>query len=312
MMFGNTELHQSKIRIALVGLFNRSIFSKKFSAAICSSMVNRKGCRRADYVFDWDIIRSSSLELVSIEIYDKKIVGNVAELGIFRGEFAEKINKAFPDRKLYLFDTFEGFNKKDLEIEALSKYSKHQHDFTKTNEEIVLQKMKFRENCIIRKGYFPETANGIEDKFVFVSIDADLYEPIYNGLRYFYPRLVKGGYIFVHDYNANIYVGARQAVLKYCDEEGITFFFFFYLCCIVFFFFFYLCLVFSLSALFLIICWYQSYQPLYFPVREAQAAAEEIIPVAVQGVVYPAPEVEPVPGFVGIGVEEGVEGEGAP
>jgi len=224
-MSKNNELHQSIIRKGLVGLFNRSFFSKKFSAAICSSMVNnRKGCRRADYVFDWDIIRSSSLELVSIEIYNKKIVGNVAELGVFRGEFAEKINIAFPDRKLYLFDTFEGFNEKNVEIEKLSKYSKYQHDFSKTNEEIVLQKMKFVENCIIRKGYFPETTNGIEEKFVFVSIDVDLYEPIYNGLKYFYPRLVKGGYIFIHDYNTNLYVGTKMAVRKYCEEERITYF----------------------------------------------------------------------------------------
>ncbi|MDR2793331.1 MAG: TylF/MycF family methyltransferase, partial [Treponema sp.] len=98
------------------------------------------------------------------------------------------------------------------------------HDFSKTNEEIVLQKMKFRENCIIRKGYFPETAAGIEDTFVFVSIDVDLYEPIYNGLKYFYPRLVKGGYIFVHDYNGILYTGTKAAVKKYCEEEGITFF----------------------------------------------------------------------------------------
>jgi O-methyltransferase len=185
-MSRNNEFHESKIRKGLLGLvrlFNHSFFSKKLSVAICSSMVTQR-YRRADYVFDLDIIRSSSLELVSNEIYDKKIDGNVAELGVFRGEFAEKINKAFPDRKLYLFDTFEGFNERDVETEKLLKYSKQQHDFSKTNEEIVLLKMKFHENCIIVKGYFPETANGIEDKFVFVSIDADLYEPIYNGLKY--------------------------------------------------------------------------------------------------------------------------------
>jgi len=223
-MFSNNELHQNYIKQGLAGLFNRSIISKKFSAAICSSLVNAIERRRADYVFDWDIIRSSSLELVSIEVYDKKIEGNVAEFGVYRGEFAEKINKAFPERKLYLFDTFEGFNEKDVEIETSSKYSKRRHDFSKTNEEIVLQKMKFRENCIIRKGYFPETANGIEDKFVFVSIDVDLYQPIYNGLKYFYPRLVKGGYIFVHDYNAQQYTGTKAAVKRYCEEERITFF----------------------------------------------------------------------------------------
>jgi len=229
-MSPNNELKQNYFRMRLAGLFNRSIFAKKYAAAICGSMVNMinrgngKGRKRADYVFDWDIIRSSSLELVSIEVNDKKIKGNVAELGVYRGEFAEKINKAFPDRKLYLFDTFEGFNEKDVEIETLLNFSKKRHNFSQTNEEIVLQKMKFRENCIIRKGYFPETANGIEDIFAFVSIDTDLYTPIYNGLKYFYPRLANGGYIFVHDYNEGLYPGVKEAVKKYCEEEGITFF----------------------------------------------------------------------------------------
>jgi O-methyltransferase len=153
---------------------------------------------RADYVFDYDIVRTSSLELISLEILDKKLDGNVAKLGVYRGEFAEKINKAFPDKKLYLFDTFEGFNEKNIKKEISSGYSKQQHNFSKTDEKIVLARMKFPENYIIKKGYFPETINGLEDSFVFVSIDVDLYEPVFNGL---FPRLVKGGYIFVHDYN---------------------------------------------------------------------------------------------------------------
>ena len=28
---------------------------------------------------------------------------------------------------------------------------------------------------------------------------------IYEGLKYFYPRLSLGGYIFVHDYNSSLY-----------------------------------------------------------------------------------------------------------
>jgi O-methyltransferase len=35
---------------------------------------------------------------------------------------------------------------------------------------------------------------------------------------------VKGGYIFVHDYNHHLYVGTKAAVKKYCEEEEITFF----------------------------------------------------------------------------------------
>jgi O-methyltransferase len=85
--------------------------------------------------------------------------------------------------------------------------------------------MKTKENCIIKKGYFPETAHEFEDTFAFVSIDVDLYEPIYNGLAYFYPRLERGGYIFIHDYNdGQKYIGVKEAVKKYCSENNIAYF----------------------------------------------------------------------------------------
>lgn len=44
----------------------------------------------------------------------KNISSSVAEAGVFRGEFAKYINQFFPDRKLYLYDTFEGFNASDM------------------------------------------------------------------------------------------------------------------------------------------------------------------------------------------------------
>lgn len=47
----------------------------------------------------------------------KKIQGNVAECGVNLGEFAYYINKYFSDRKFYLFDTFEGFPERDMQIE---------------------------------------------------------------------------------------------------------------------------------------------------------------------------------------------------
>ena len=40
---------------------------------------------------------------------------SVAEGGVFRGDFAKYINKVFPDSKLYLFDTFEGFDSRDVD-----------------------------------------------------------------------------------------------------------------------------------------------------------------------------------------------------
>lgn len=69
----------------------------------------------------------------------------------------------------------------------------------------------------IKKGLFPETASGIEDSFVFVSLDMDIYEPTYQGLQFFWNRMSPGGVIFVHDYGN--YDGIKSAVMRFCDEE---------------------------------------------------------------------------------------------
>jgi O-methyltransferase len=57
----------------------------------------------------------------------------------------------------------------------------------------------------------------------FVFIDTDLYQPIYEGLYWFYPRLSHGGFIVVDDYNWNDYPGARKAVGDFSKEAGICF-----------------------------------------------------------------------------------------
>lgn len=170
-----------------------------------------------------DYIRLSTLELAAHEINTNNITGSVAELGVYKGKFSRYINQYFPDRKLYLFDTFQGFSEKDIKAEIQHTYSTGDQDFSNTSVEQVLKLMPFPELCIVKAGYFPDTAKGLEDEFVFVSIDTDLYEPIYQGLQYFYPRLKKGGYIFIHDYNNDSYKGAKQAVRNYCSENNLPY-----------------------------------------------------------------------------------------
>jgi O-methyltransferase len=86
-----------------------------------------------------------------------------------------------------------------------------------------MSKMKSPENCNIKKGFFPETAKGLEDKFAFVSLDADLYQPMLEGLKYFYPRLSNGGFIFVHDFFTDTFTGTRKAVLEYKKHMELKF-----------------------------------------------------------------------------------------
>jgi O-methyltransferase len=183
--------------------------------------------KRDDFIYTHDdYFRLSSLELVAHEIKEKNIPGCVAELGVYKGNFAKYINVSFPDRKLFLFDTFEGFPEQDRQKDTEKGFSfQKKGHLSGTSVELVLKKMKYPENCIVKKGYFPETAKDINENFVFVSIDTDLFEPIYNGLCYFYPKLHLGGYIFVHDYGFDMkYRGAKAAIIKYTTENKIPYF----------------------------------------------------------------------------------------
>lgn len=58
--------------------------------------------------------RIASLAAVAREIYRKKISRSVSEAGVYRGDFAKYINMLFPDRKLFLFDSSEGFDEKSV------------------------------------------------------------------------------------------------------------------------------------------------------------------------------------------------------
>jgi O-methyltransferase len=201
-------------------LFGGFLKRKKYFFGKSLDYLTRKRYIDKNYL---DYIRLSTLELVSHEILSKNIPGNVAELGVYKGKFAKYINNYFSDKTLYLFDTFEGFDNRDKTTETKENFSGGDQDFSNTSVEKVLAIMPFPKQCRIVKGFFPESAKGIEDVFCFVSLDTDLYEPIYNGLVYFYPRLSKGGYIFIHDFNNDAYKGARKAVEQFCGENNVAF-----------------------------------------------------------------------------------------
>ncbi len=172
-----------------------------------------------------DVVRNATLELVARELKAGGIAGDVAEVGVFQGDFAALVNLNFDDRDLLLFDTFEGFHPADIGAELEQGTSDIPHDFAHTSPEMVLAKMPHRERVQICDGWFPASATPYEGRqFCFVSIDVDLYQPIRHALEWFYPRLVPRGYIFVHDYNNDQYRGVRKAVDDFVGPEGVPYF----------------------------------------------------------------------------------------
>lgn len=178
----------------------------------------------ANPVYMSDYFRYRSFEYMSELLEEGYIEGAVAELGVFRGNFSALINQKFPRRKLYLFDTFEGFEQEEIDKESrLGRCDEMFAQYhTDTSVERMLHNLPFPEQGIVCKGFFPKSVTEAAEKeiYAFVSIDVDFEDSIYEGLKFFYPRLSEGGVIFLHDYNSAFLGGVKAAVKRYEETLG--------------------------------------------------------------------------------------------
>lgn len=161
---------------------------------------------------DGDYVRLAALELLCRRL--DSVPGAAAELGVFRGRFARCINRLLPDRKLYLFDSFQGFDRSAGASEAMQ--AAHEN----TDLRQVLEALPFPERAIVKPGFFPESLDGLEETFCLVSLDVDFETATLEGLRYFWPRLCPGGYLMLHDWGNPGLPGPARALERYLLELG--------------------------------------------------------------------------------------------
>lgn len=157
------------------------------------------------------------------KINECSIVGHFAELGVWRGNTSQILAHyaRLSGRCVYLFDTFSGFDSMD----TVGVDSGRDLIFDNTSIDKVKSVIGTHFDCCkIIQGRFPDTLNAelMANRYAFVSLDCDLYEPIYQGLCYFFPRITQGGMIFIHDYGSCSWPGVALAVDKYCSENGLN------------------------------------------------------------------------------------------
>lgn len=168
-----------------------------------------------------DFVREELLRLISEKVKESNIEGEIAELGVYKGDFTILMDKCFPTQKLYLYDSFSGFNAVEVTNDStISNISGEEAKFKDTSADLVLERLSHSQRVIIKEGYFPETFDENQEKFSFVSIDFNLEKPVYEALRLFYPLLSKGGYMLISDYFAPFYKGTKKAVDKWCSENN--------------------------------------------------------------------------------------------
>jgi hypothetical protein len=165
-----------------------------------------------------DLPRYYFLRLVCDQLRKEGIFGDVAELGVYKGSTAFVL--AQHARRIgstaYLLDTFEGFPAEDL----IGSDADKPLEFADTS--LVTVKMLVGEaNVVYLPGYFPETASRIPEKarFSLVHIDCDLYNPCRAALNYFYPRLVSGAFMVIHDYSSLYWDGIEEAVDRFFVDK---------------------------------------------------------------------------------------------
>lgn len=159
-----------------------------------------------------DYVRLATLELLCRRLAE--VSGAAAELGVYRGFFARCINQLLPERKLYLFDSFEGFGE---EANASAAFQAAHANIT---VEKVRAIMPHPEMVTVKPGFFPASLNGLEEIFCLVSLDVDFAQATLDGLRYFWPRLQKGGYLMLHDWGSPGLPGVAKALKIYEVEIG--------------------------------------------------------------------------------------------
>ena len=155
--------------------------------------------------------------IYSIAKAQSNLEGDMAEVGVYQGGSAKLICATKGNRKLHLFDTFEG-------LPPLSDKDKHfgikfwkENQFCNTNIESVKSYLSAYRGVYIWPGKFPDSAKSIIDqKFSFVHLDVDLYQSTKDCLIFFYPRLVKGGIIITHDYHTS---GVQSAFKEFSNEK---------------------------------------------------------------------------------------------
>lgn len=123
-----------------------------------------------------------------------ELEGDVAEVGVYKGGTAKIICEA-TTKPVHLFDTFKGLPAPSM-VDDDDMYEGKYHARLKDVREYVNSA-----NAFFYEGMFPESGKAVADKkFSFVHLDVDLCASTLNALKFFYPRMVKGGVILTHDY----------------------------------------------------------------------------------------------------------------
>lgn len=161
-----------------------------------------------------------------------KLEGDIVMVGVFKGGAALYIKSLFVELgftgKLWIFESFKGFNrdliKGDLDKKALNLFGTDElfaKMATKESVHQLFKKFELDQQTEIVEGFIEDTLHLVDIKSIaFLHIDVDCYEPTLFALQKLYPKLNKGGWCILDDYNVPIF-GCKSATDYYRNTHAI-------------------------------------------------------------------------------------------
>ena len=145
--------------------------------------------------------------------------GDVAECGVYRGGTArlllDTMRAAGSGRRIYLCDTFDGMPDTDPVADVHRK-----GDFGDTSQAQVQREFAGASDVQLVPGVIPDSLVPLGDRrFCFVHIDLDLHASILGAARFFYDRVMPGGFLVFDDYGFSSTPGARRAVDEFFADK---------------------------------------------------------------------------------------------
>ena len=181
-------------------------------------------------------LRFYSLLQMTEHVLKKNLQHDFAECGCWWGHSTWVLSKIIQNSgqkiNFHIFDSFEeGLSElhdkdKNLGRDLSKKEIKIQKKQFSSDEGFVRNILKEFDFVKIYRGWIPKRFFEIENKkFQFVHIDVDLYQPTYDSIKFFFPRLVDGGVIVCDDYNLCQFPGAKKAIDDYLEDKKVNLFY---------------------------------------------------------------------------------------
>ncbi len=154
------------------------------------------------------IRRARFFHLIQMLQLTRGVPGYTAEAGVFRGLssylICHQLRRELPcfnGETHFMLDSFEGLSRPVSEDGEYPVKRHKEKAFTETSLDVATQTLSEFTGVNIHKGWIPEVFSKLpEQKYRFVHVDVDVYEPTLASFRYFYPRMSPGGILLCDDF----------------------------------------------------------------------------------------------------------------